>query len=61
MALGLPAAGDEARPPEHTEMLRNGRLGDAEMASQLTDGVRAAAQPFDETPARRVGEGLDGL
>jgi hypothetical protein len=54
------ASPDQARAPEHREMLRNRRLGDAQVLRQLTHGARAVSQPFDQPSPGRVGQGRHG-
>ena len=51
---------DEPRTPEHRQMLRDGRLGDAKMLREFSDGTRLRSQAFDQSPPRRVGEGRNG-
>ena len=61
MALGVAAAGHEARPPQDAQVLRDRRLRDTEVAGELADGVGTTAESVDEPAPRRVGQCLDRL
>jgi hypothetical protein len=60
-ALGLGPDGHQAGPPEDAQVLGNRRLGDAEAAGELADGVGAAPEALDEAPAGGVREGAERL
>lgn len=44
---------------EHAEVLRDGRLGDAEGSGELADSVGPKAQALEQLPSGAVAQGLE--
>src|SRR5881628_833650 len=58
--LRLPAAGDEPRPLEHPQVLRNRRHAHFEWFGELGDGALSGGEAGENGPPGRVGECCEG-
>src|SRR4051794_15140876 len=58
-ALCIRARLDEPGVLEHAEMLRHGRLADAEAVDELTDRPFAVAEQIDDRQAARLRQNLE--